>query len=165
MEEVRENPRLAGRVELCEEILHFCRGVGIKGDSSNPRGRGEYLHQLLESRVFLSLWEKKKRTKTDPRVRSGVWWGQGSFGLLETLSSKVRTRRWLCEGKMVREGSGALQEWPGHSVRTGASGLNVVTKAGFGRPSNIREQWGLGGGNLSNLLVWPKKLPLLPSLS
>lgn len=31
MEEVRENPRLAGRLELCEEILHFSRGVGIKG--------------------------------------------------------------------------------------------------------------------------------------
>lgn len=132
MEEMRENPRLAGRVELCEEILHFCRGVGIKGDGSNPRGRGEYLHQLLGSQVFLSLWEKKKRTKRDPRVRSGVWWGQGSLGLLETLSSKVRTRRRLCERKVVRACSHALQEWPGHSVRKDESGLMWSSKLSLG---------------------------------
>ena len=45
-----------------------------------------------------------------------------------------------------------------------ASG-RVVIKAEFGRPSNSREQWGLGGGNPSNLMVWPKKFPLLLSHS
>lgn len=110
MEEMRENPRLAGGVELCEEMLHFCRGIGIKGDDSNTRGRGEYLHQLLGSQVFLSLWEKKKRTKRDPRVRSSIWWGQGNLGLLEKLSSKVWTRRWLCERQMVRGCSGGLHK-------------------------------------------------------
>ena len=36
MEEVRENPRLAGRVELCEEILHFCRGVELRVMALTP---------------------------------------------------------------------------------------------------------------------------------
>ena len=62
MEEMRENPRLAGGVELCEEMLHFCRGIGIKGDDSNPRGRGEYLHQLL---ISFSL-DKEKHFLINP---------------------------------------------------------------------------------------------------
>ena len=157
MEEMRENPRLAGGVELCEKILHFWRGIRIQGDGSNPRGRGEYLHQLLGSQVFLSLWEKKKRTNRDPGVRSSIWWGHGSLGLLEKLSSKVWARQWLWERKMVRGCSGGRM-----SGQATASG-RVVIKAESGRPSNSREQWGLGSGNPSNLLVWPKKFPLLLS--
>ena len=65
------------------------------------------------------MWEKKKRTNRDPRVRSNVWWGHGSLGVLEKLSSKVWARQWLWERKMVRGCSGGLHEWPGHSVRKG----------------------------------------------
>lgn len=65
MEEMKGNPTLAGGIKLCEEIVHFCRGIRIKDDGSNPRGRGEHLHLFLGSQAFLALCEKKKRTKRD----------------------------------------------------------------------------------------------------
>lgn len=106
MEEMKGNPTLAGGIKLCEEILHFCRGIRIKDDGSNPRGRGEHLHLFLGSQAFPGLCENKKRTKRDRRVRNSIWWGNGSLGLLERQSPGVWARRWRWEGKAVSEDAG-----------------------------------------------------------
>ena len=56
MEEMRENPRLAGGVELCEEMLHFCRGIGIKGDDSNLQQDLLSTFNLIYSKHFTKLF-------------------------------------------------------------------------------------------------------------
>lgn len=126
------------------------------GDGSNPRGR-EILSTISRSQVFLSLWEKKKRTKRDPRVEKQHLWGQGNLGLLEKLSSKVWTRRWLCERKMVRGCSG-LHKLASHSGQEGCSSM-----LSLGDLLIAENKWGQGVE--TRVTGMAKKVPLLLSCS
>lgn len=94
-------------VEQNENKFSIHTSSRIKDDGSNPRGRDEHLQPVLGFQVFLGLWEKKRRTRRDPRMRNSIWWGLGSIGLPRRLSFQVRAKAVA----MGRESSSMSRCW------------------------------------------------------
>lgn len=80
MEEMRENPRLAGGVNFVKKCCISVEVLELRVMALTPEAGENTLHQLLGSQVFLSLWEKRKEQET--QVRSSIWWGQGKSWLV-----------------------------------------------------------------------------------
>lgn len=73
MEEMKGNLRLAGGVELCEEILHFCRGIRIKDDGSNGEAE-ESTFTYFQRLRFPGLLGEIEKNKERPKMSNSIWW-------------------------------------------------------------------------------------------